>query len=660
MSTSPWTPVDESASAWEPVEEPVSKPKPEGLAAKAWRIANKPLLTPGQTIASPLAAQGAGGDFLGSLIDRGLTAARQYATSPPKQKQKSLAETHPVVAGIVSRLVPEAQGVVNTPGGLEALVKGYAGAMSDTGESVSSMSSPLGLATAGLGEAAQAPGAVGRLAQAGQTLAGVGFGAEGARQAVGGVNQMTREGVTPENLQATLQGTGQALLGGAGVGHAAHEYIPSTKRAGQGMATLLERHGEGMPVTVNSLSAVDKILKERESTARGTPETFKAYQERHKVGDIKPDSTLGKQITEAGFDPTAPITFGELKWWKDAFNEIKQHGPEAVRKVAGSIAGKIAKEQQAHANVSGFGKDWASQIKEYRRGKQIVRGAEKAGPVVGSLVGGYLGRGGGNLAAAEAATMGGVAGRYLGKPVIGSLARSIIEREGTPRLAEPPTPPQAPSTGGRRTSGVNVPADMERRIGGERRGDAAAREAFAKLSPEEQYKAAYTSPVTGLPSGRAFESVSGWRKNPKTKLWEQIGQPTNRPIGMSDVAGLKWINEEYGMPGGDSLLQAKADALRAEGLEGYHTGGDEFHVIGPEGMSQPELAARLESANARLSDTGIEVTNPKTGKVELYKGAEFRHGVGSTPMEAEQGMLARKAAAKNTRGKQGTLYRVTQ
>src|SRR5437879_5721047 len=93
----------------------------------------------------------------------------------------------------------------------------------------------------------------------------------------------------------------------------------------------------------------------------------------------------------------------------------------------------------------------------------------------------------------------------------------------------------------------------------ERRVALEKRRRVAQMSPEEMQRELLTSEVTGLPNRRAFDEAGA-----------------AVAIGMSDVDGLKAVNDKYGYDAGNALLKAKADALLEAGLEAYHDKGDEF------------------------------------------------------------------------------------
>jgi GGDEF domain-containing protein len=161
---------------------------------------------------------------------------------------------------------------------------------------------------------------------------------------------------------------------------------------------------------------------------------------------------------------------------------------------------------------------------------------------------------------------------------------------------------------------VNPPA-RERRVAlGKRRH-------VAEMSPEEMRRELLTSEVTGLPNRRAFGEAGA-----------------ALAIAMSDVDGLKALNK-YGYEVGNTVLKAKADALRDAGLEAYHDKGDEFLC---RGNHIKELLAKLERARAILRDRTI-VVERADGSTLSVTGADFRYGVGKDIDEAEFGLKSHKA-----------------
>ena len=142
------------------------------------------------------------------------------------------------------------------------------------------------------------------------------------------------------------------------------------------------------------------------------------------------------------------------------------------------------------------------------------------------------------------------------------------------------------------------------------------------MSPEELLRELLTSEVTGLPNRRAFDEAG-----------------SALVVAMSDVDGLKALNDKYGYDAGNDLLKAKADALLGAGLEAYHDKGDEFLCRGNE---IKELLAKLERARAILRDRAI-VVERTDGSTVTFTGADFSYGVGKDIAAAEFGLKSHKA-----------------
>ena len=111
---------------------------------------------------------------------------------------------------------------------------------------------------------------------------------------------------------------------------------------------------------------------------------------------------------------------------------------------------------------------------------------------------------------------------------------------------------------------------------------------------------------------------------------------------MSDVDGLKALNDKYGYDAGDALLKAKAVALREAQLEAYHDKGDEFLYRGD---SIEELQAELERARGILRSHTIVVQRPD-GSTLRFTGADFSYGIGKDIAQAETRLKNHKAERK--------------
>ena len=157
---------------------------------------------------------------------------------------------------------------------------------------------------------------------------------------------------------------------------------------------------------------------------------------------------------------------------------------------------------------------------------------------------------------------------------------------------------------------------------GDRRVNLEKRRSVSEMSPEELLRELLTSEVTGLPNRRAFDEAGA-----------------ALAVAMSDVDGLKALNDEYGYDSGNALLKAKADALLEVGLEAYHDKGDEFLC---RGNDIQELLAKLERARAILRDRAV-VVERADGSTVSFTGADFSYGVGKDIAEAEFGLKRHKA-----------------
>jgi GGDEF domain-containing protein len=169
---------------------------------------------------------------------------------------------------------------------------------------------------------------------------------------------------------------------------------------------------------------------------------------------------------------------------------------------------------------------------------------------------------------------------------------------------------------------ANPPSAKPQPPKGDRRVNLEKRRSVSAMSPEELLRELLTSEVTGLPNRRAFGEAGA-----------------ALAVAMSDVDGLKALNDSYGYDAGNALLKAKADALREAGLEAYHDKGDEFLC---RGNDIKELLAKLERARGILRDRAI-VVERADGSTVSVAGGDFSYGVGKDINEAEFGLKSHKA-----------------
>jgi predicted signal transduction protein with EAL and GGDEF domain len=152
------------------------------------------------------------------------------------------------------------------------------------------------------------------------------------------------------------------------------------------------------------------------------------------------------------------------------------------------------------------------------------------------------------------------------------------------------------------------------------------------MSPEEMKRALLTSEKTGLPNRRAFD--------------EGLAAAF---VAMSDLDGLKGLNDRFGYAAGDVLIHRFAEILVNIGLDAYHDKGDEFLC---KGKSFHELNQQLSEAQRFLKNEPFVVC-ALNGRLVTVNGADFCFGIGKNLVEAEMSLKnqkdLRKASGTNLR-----------
>ncbi len=159
----------------------------------------------------------------------------------------------------------------------------------------------------------------------------------------------------------------------------------------------------------------------------------------------------------------------------------------------------------------------------------------------------------------------------------------------------------------------------------ERRTDHVTRKRVSEMSPEEMRHALLVSEKTGLPNRRAFD--------------ESEASPY---VAMSDVNGLKALNDEYGYAAGDILIHRFAEVLLSVGLDVYHDKGDEFLC---KGKSFRELNQKFAQAQRILREQPFVVPSVHD-RISTINGAEFCFGIGTNLTEAERSLKHQKELFK--------------
>jgi GGDEF domain-containing protein len=163
----------------------------------------------------------------------------------------------------------------------------------------------------------------------------------------------------------------------------------------------------------------------------------------------------------------------------------------------------------------------------------------------------------------------------------------------------------------------------------ERRTDHLTRKRVEQMSPEEMRHALLISDKTGLPNRRSFDEgdVSPW-------------------IAMSDVNGLKALNDEFGYSAGDALIRRFAEVLIRVGLDAYHDKGDEFLF---KGRTYQDLNDTLSQAQRILRQEPFPVLAVDGGRITTIPGADFCFGIGTDLKEAEVSLKRQKELRKASR-----------
>lgn len=224
--------------------------------------------------------------------------------------------------------------------------------------------------------------------------------------------------------------------------------IPSTARSGAGLTALTDSPSAAYAQHPVLTPKADATANSIEQQLAVTGERPPAIIQNH-LGNMQLRNTPPMQ----GFTPSAPLTMWEARTMLKRVNDVidaskgfsADTGSKTMVNGLKRFAGALDDDISSAADQGGFGKQYDGLRNEYAKGKGAERAADAVGPIVGGGVGAYLGRGAGAIGAAEAAGAGALAGRYLGKPVVGGMVRSVIGRDGAPVSAGPPLPP-IPST----------------------------------------------------------------------------------------------------------------------------------------------------------------------------------------------------------------------
>jgi hypothetical protein len=287
--------VDVQAQKAQAIADKKAADAKHGLLHRAWDWVNSPIgdnvLPEGMKTSDIIRAAAFekmyGQAYIPGINDFDTKADEHFTPEKPKMgvKKESNGTSHPFVAS------PETHAIRN---GIKTFI---AGAAKDTSDMAASFTSPLALGTLSLGELGKVPGAVGKIARTVSPLVGTAFGLQGAGQAAIGGYHMAQQGATPENVQETLGGAGQAVLGATAPLHTAADIGNSLQEAVRPVTKNIA--GQEIPVRPNGLFA-ESVAKavDPDALSKATDKTAAAVQ--HGVGEVTKQAVGSNAETAVG------------------------------------------------------------------------------------------------------------------------------------------------------------------------------------------------------------------------------------------------------------------------------------------------------------------------------------------------------------------------
>ena len=167
----------------------------------------------------------------------------------------------------------------------------------------------------------------------------------------------------------------------------------------------------------------------------------------------------------------------------------------------------------------------------------------------------------------------------------------------------------------------------------------------AKL--EEYKKLSETDPLTDLWNRRAFDEKMA-------KIYESQQNILFGALIVADIDNFKRINDQFGHPAGDRIIQSIAKLLKVSLPRDVfiaRTGGEEFAFV-LEGLSEPSVAALAEEVR-RATERGVFIdreTGRNCGPISMSLGVCMAADATSAEdlyRKADKAMYASKAGGRN-------------
>lgn len=153
--------------------------------------------------------------------------------------------------------------------------------------------------------------------------------------------------------------------------------------------------------------------------------------------------------------------------------------------------------------------------------------------------------------------------------------------------------------------------------------------------------AAFTDPLTGLPNRRAlhqhFEAVKAGRRG-------------DRPIGLAmiDIDRFKAVNDRFGHPAGDHVIDTTARLLKAAPPAGSllaRVGGEEFVALSPY-KDEAALAADCDAMRSAIQMHDYGLGCPITVSIG-WTPVSFGEDLNDAMRRADRGLYRAKVAGRN-------------
>ncbi|MDP3897659.1 MAG: GGDEF domain-containing protein, partial [Mesorhizobium sp.] len=168
-----------------------------------------------------------------------------------------------------------------------------------------------------------------------------------------------------------------------------------------------------------------------------------------------------------------------------------------------------------------------------------------------------------------------------------------------------------------------------------------------KSTLEEYKKLADTDPLTQIWNRRAFDRTMA-------KIYDSDKGKMFSALILADIDSFKDVNDRYGHPVGDRIIQIVADLIATHAGEGKfvaRTGGEEFAIIA-DGLSEDGISRIAEAVRSAIEATPFvnKETGVNFGPVTISMGicmASEANGADDLYSKADRALYASKVSGRN-------------